>query len=92
MTNIVVNTLELNKYGEKIEKQVESFDSITTKMDEVLTTLNQGWNGKDKQSFINNAVEYLNNLKMIETALADYGKVIKDCSNKYQDRINDFYS
>ncbi|MBR1386334.1 MAG: WXG100 family type VII secretion target [Bacilli bacterium] len=92
MTNIVVNTLELNKYGEKIQKQVESFDSITTKMDEILTTLNEGWNGKDKQSFINNAVEYLNNLKMIERALSEYGKVITECSNKYQDRINDFYS
>ena len=92
MTNIVVNTLELNKYGEKIQKQVESFDSITTKMDEILTTLNEGWNGKDKQSFINNAVEYLNNLKMIERAFSEYGKVITECSNKYQDRINDFYS
>lgn len=91
MAKIVVNTRQLDEYGNKLYSQSETFGKITSKMDEIITSLSNGWNGTDAKTFISNATEYLNNLKTIEVALANYGQLVKDCSQKYQDRINRFY-
>ena len=91
MTKIVVDTEKLNEYGNKIQNQVATFDSITSKMDEVLLSLSEGWDGVDKDSFLANASEYLNNVKTIETALSECGTLVNDCAKKYQERINRFY-
>lgn len=92
MTNIMVKTAELTKYGTDLEEKANEFSSLLKSMDEIVTSISGAWNGTDANNFISNASAYINNLKVVETTLLTFGNSVKNHSVKYNNRCADFYS
>lgn len=92
MSKIVVKTEDLKKYGEDLEAKASELTDLIASMNEVITSIQGGWDGYDAQNFISNASSYTTNLKAIEQALLQFGNVVKNNSVNYDNRCATFYS
>ncbi len=92
MSKIVVKTEDLKKYGEDLETKASELTALIASMNEVIASIQGGWDGYDAQNFISNASSYTTNLKAIEQALLEFGNVVKNSSVSYDNRCATFYS
>lgn len=92
MSKIVVKTEDLKKYGEDLEAKANELTALIASMNEVIASIEGGWDGYDAQNFISNASCYTTNLKSIEQALLQFGNVVKNSSVNYDNRCATFYS
>lgn len=92
MTKIIVDVSELSKYSQNLADDAQEFDSITNRMESIVSSLSGGWTGQDAQNFISNASAYLSNLKTVRDALNSSSSTVAKNVVAYNNRINDFYS
>ena len=92
MSKLNVDTESLKSYGTSLDTKAQEFSEITKKMQEIVESLRISWGGSDANSFIANATEYINNLKVIENSLISYGSTVKRRSSGYDKRVADFYA
>lgn len=91
MASVSVDCEQLTQYGSYLEGKSTEFKSITSKMDEIIASIDSGWQGNDASNFKANATAYIKNLKTVEASLAYYGDFIKEKSSKYNNICANFY-
>ena len=92
MTKIVVDINELSNYSTQIGDYAVEFDNITKSMRSIIDSLQNGWQGADATTFINNATSYINNLSTVRQALISSSNTISTQVNAYNRRVEDAYS
>ena len=92
MTKIIVDIGELSKFSQNLATDAEEFDSITNKMESIVSSLSGGWKGQDAENFISNATAYISNLKTVRDALNSSSSTVAKNVVAYNNRIDDFYS
>lgn len=80
----------LSKYGNFMVDKAQEFNSITTKMSEIIENLEKSWSGVDASLFIKNAKTYIGNLKAVETSLDVNGKYLLGKVSSYNKICDEF--
>ena len=92
MTKIIVNINELAKYSKQLYDDSQEFGIITNNMQEIVESLKRrGWSGYDADTFIKNAVAYLNDLKVVKAALIESALIVQRRNKKYSTRIEEYF-
>ena len=90
MTKVIVDVEKLAKFSNDLITDVNEFDQITKKMEEIINSLASGWQGYDAEIFISNAVYYIENLYTVKKAIVDSASTIQKNAEEYANRINAF--
>ena len=92
MAKIVVTPKSLENYGADLEAKAAEFSAILSSMDEIFASISSSWEGTDSDTFVTKGSAYINNLKAVQSALLEFGNLVKNCSVGYNNILAGFYS
>lgn len=91
--SISVNTTELLKCANRIQKHIQKYNQqIATLSEHNISKLGLGWKSSDNQNFLNNANDLIGDLKKLGTELDGYVAFLKNVSLKYEETVENCYS
>lgn len=91
MVKVNADLGQMCKLGNYMITKSEEFNTITTKMNEIVSMLQESWVGADANVFIANAQAYIANLKAVELSMAQLGGYVNKKAVGYNNRIATYF-
>lgn len=92
MTKMVVDFGLLAKYSKDLDDDAQQFGIITENMKEIIDSLKRrGWRGYDADTFINNAITYLDDLRVVKEKLISASQGVHNRNKRYEGRVQDYF-
>ena len=88
MNQIKVDTAELKKSADRIEKHLQSFvTELNALYNDDIYQIADGWKSKDSYEWINKFVDYISDLKEIGNSIEGYIAFLRMAADEYEDAL-----